>query len=198
MLPNYPNIKERILKNVTDRLQEYISARLGIINKVSKSIIFEGDRGRLERADGTVQEIDFKRIEGSLSINKEDLKSLSPEDLESKLEELADEIAKKQSEKFYETLGDEVEAAGNSIDGKGKPFSIELYFEMFDKVIFDFDPVTGNPILPKIVANPETLKAWQPELDKLELPENKKRFETMIEKQRADWIVRESNRKLVG
>jgi hypothetical protein len=83
------------------------------------------------------------------------------------------------------------------VNGKGQPFTFELFLETLEKISIDFDD-QGNPYLPTVVVSPELgakLKSKLPEWEAN--PDYDKRFKELIERKRKEWNDRESHRKLV-
>jgi hypothetical protein len=95
-------------------------------------------------------------------------------------------------------VGETAESIGNTIDARGTPFSQEHFFAMLDKVWIDFDEY-GRPDLSSftLVLHPDnanvftSICAW--EHDRAFVA----RLEDVMQKKRAEWHDRESNRKLV-
>lgn len=198
MLPDYPTVKRKLATKMQDQLKQEFAQRLGFLNGIDRSIVFEGSRSKIVREDGSVQESDFQEISTALSISTKELESLTPEQMRVKIENAADELAQKQSSLAFETIRKEVEKVGNSFDAKGQPFTAELFLDGLENIEMDFDPVSNKPRLPTLVANPVNIPRMQQELKRLDDdPECRRRFKEIIDRKRSDWVARESSRKLV-
>ena len=199
MLPDYPEAKNKLKIRLLKEIQETQARESGFIGKIPRSTVFEGDHSVIVRDDGTIQETNFKEIAATMTFTKEELSAATPEDLRIKMKVAAQDMAQKQTEMAFEVMNTEISKVGNSVDGKGRPFSIDLFFEAYEKIQIDFDPITQLPRLPTFVAHPDIVEKMAEELKKLEGdPGCKKKFEDLIAIKKGEWLVRENNRKLVG
>lgn len=198
MLPDYPIQKERLKKVLINRMKKVQTDYAPHLAQVPRIRIFEGDRWVFERADGTVSESRFQKMESQIKINLRELEDISPEDILKKIDVCAEEIARQQWKLFHEKVDAATKSAGTVVDGQGRPFSVDLLLELLEKIEMDFDP-TGEPDLPTIFAGPKLAEAIKKALPQLKSnPVHKRRFEEIISKKREDWRARQSSRKLVG
>lgn len=199
MLPDYPDAKAKLMQILIEQMRQENKRELGFIGEIPRSIMFEGDRSLIKRSDGTNQEIKLETISSEILFTPEEIKTANPDDLFNKMNGAAKEMAKKQKNMVFDTIERESSAIGNVVDGKGRPFSVDMFLEALEKMEIHFDPVTKQPSIPSPVMHPDMVEKAKEELGKIDTdPVYKKRFEEVIEKKRGDWLVRESNRKLVG
>lgn len=199
MLPDYPEIKEKIANLLSDRLRRSMAEKLGFLGQIPKSIIQEGNRHVLIRDDGTTQETPYQKVSSSISITHDEMHSMETNVLFDKIDSAASELASQQAMMTFKTIDNEVSQAGNSVDANGAPFTAELFLNGLEKIQLDFDWVTQRPMLPSLVAHPSNMEKMKLELSRLdEDPTCRSRFESIIAKKKDEWIARESNRKLVG
>lgn len=115
-----------------------------------------------------------------------------------KIDEVAKEMAEQMTRFAYEELNRTTDETGNVISADGKPFSIEMLFEMLEKMDLDFDEA-GNPSGTMFVAHPNLFPAIAKAISQAEAnPETAKRAQGLMDQKREEWRVRENNRKLVG
>ena len=106
---------------------------------------------------------------------------------------VTEEMAGKLKKSAYEQIEKSADEVGNVVDADGKPFSIDLLWELLEKIDIDFDEA-GNPTLVMVSGT-----KLAPSINKVIAdPENSRRYHALMERKKEEWRVRESNRKLVG
>jgi hypothetical protein len=98
-----------------------------------------------------------------------------------------------QIRQLFEQMENVLRDSGQLIDAKGRPFSIELFFELLEKVQIDFDS-EGKPKLPTLVVGPELFRRMQAQGPLTD--SQKKRLEEIIAKKKQDFDARRRVRKL--
>ncbi len=95
--------------------------------------------------------------------------------------------------RLFEYMGRLSEAAGTSIDAKGRPPSHELFLEVIEKMDIEFDD-EGKPLMPTFVVNPEMAEA----LRKLPppTPEQEMKHQHLMQRKRQEYNDRRRYRKL--
>lgn len=198
MLPDFPNIKAKLVKLLLSKTRMAQSLNLGPLADIKKTKQFEGNKAFLIREDGSIDEIEFKEFGANLPIT--DLKSVesqTPEDIIKMFNNAGKDIAKQQSKLTYEKINKGVKEVGNVIDAGGKPFCLDDFFRAIEKIQIDFDNF-GNPYMPTFVGGQKAIESVYKVLPQLEDPLYKKRYNELMEKKKEEWRDRESNRKLVG
>jgi hypothetical protein len=137
-----------------------------------------------------------KAIASILEIQMEEVPTLINDKLWDKLRGTADELARSIGQTFRATLDEATREVGNLVDGKGQPLSQNLYLEMIEKVLIDFDE-HGRPTT-TIHAHPTLAAALRAKLDEWNQdPVFTKRVQEIWQRKRLEWRDRESDRKLV-
>ena len=198
MLPDYPDLKAKLMHKLVDEMRENATQAMGFFSRIPRIKVFEGDRLRIKREDLSVQEAFLEKKTASMTFTEEELNTANPALIKNKMESVAQEIAEERSKSFIQTIDQEISAVGNVVNAPGQPFSIELFFELFEKMYIEFDHTTGKPYFPTIVADRRTIETSKKELAKLASEPYEKRFKELLEKKKGEWLARESNRKLVG
>jgi len=196
MLPDLPILKNDIQKFYDQYIREKVNSNNGIFNEFPKLLSHEGNRIRLLRADGTVQELRPKEFIADIVIPLADNHQLTIKQRKDKIDEIAKKLYSQKIKEFFETMSNELDKAGQTIDLKGEPLNIDAVFTCFEKIECDFDE-EGD--ITTILAPPNLIL----ELDKLfkqimTSPELMKRHEEIMAKKRMAWRDREASRKLVG
>lgn len=198
MLPDFPSIKSQLQSLLSKRLQYRIRAGDPVVAMIGHSVQHEGDRRIYGTVEGKQKELDYKELESSFSISRDEIKSLTPEDIIERIDKAAKEMSGHMARTIFATINQATEEAGTKIDWGGKPFTYEAYLEVLDKVWIDFDEETKRPDMPILVMSPALyakIKDKIPEWEKNE--EYARRFDEMMKRKYEEWYARECNRKLV-
>lgn len=198
MLPDLPNLKNDIERALLKYFQNQVDARLGVFNEAPKHTAREGNRMRTIRADGSVEDREFKEASAELTWNVEEVPQLTIKERKEKLDNMADEMARQISQNLFGTLNEVLGKAGQVVDRKGKPFDAEGIFEALEKMQLGFDE-SGKMQKLSIVTSPELEIRAKRVLEQLESdPTLRRRYEEIIERKRIEWLDREASRKLAG
>jgi hypothetical protein len=169
-----------------------------IVAMIGESFQHEGDRMIYRTVEGTQKELDYKKVQASFSISRDEIKSLTVEDIIKRVDAAAQELSGHMARTIFAAIDQGTKEAGTQIDHGGKPFSPEVLFEALEKISIDFDEDTKQPHMPSMVVSPELaakIKDKLPEWERNE--EYKKRFDEIMKRKYEEWYARESNRKLV-
>lgn len=111
--------------------------------------------------------------------------------------EMAEEMAKQQSQYVFARISEAVEAVGNSVHAGGD-FQPEHLLEVLRRKEMSFDPVTLEPTGEFFVVHPDTFKKIEPKLREWEKdPAFRAAHDALMEEKRREWREREASRKLV-
>lgn len=198
MLPDLPNLK-RDIQNVLYRyLQVQVNKRIGIFNELSRQIIQEGDRLRVVRADGSIDDSELKRASAEMIIENSEAPRLTFTERIAKLNDVAEEMSRQMSEHLFGTLNEVLDKAGQVTSNKGRPLDPDAFFSVMEKIQLDFDE-SGKHHKLSIVVPPNLKMKMEQVLNQIDTdPELQKRYEEIILKKRIEWLDREASRKLVG
>jgi hypothetical protein len=198
MFPDFLKTKENLQKMLDQEMKKARLLHMGPLANVPESMIFEGDKTVVVREDGSIDEENLESTTVKLEVKFEEVEKMNHEMVLDKINRAAEEMASKMAKLFYERLTESAEEVGNVVSAGGEPFSIDLFFEMLEKIHVDFDE-EGNPIQLMCPVNPKLLPSIAETISQAKAdPANDRRFEAIIERKREEWRVRESNRKLVG
>lgn len=198
MLPDLPELKREIQRVINQYLQRQVRARMGVFNDAQRQLIHEGERMRIVRADGTVDESDLQEAKAEMIIKLEDIPTLTFEARTVRLDEMAEDMAKQISENLFKSLHETLDKAGQVVDRNGKPFDAEAFFEAIAAVDMEFDEFGQHQnfqiVIPPAMA--EKVQAVFRQIDSD--PELKRRHDELIGRKLGEWRAREAARKLVG
>jgi len=194
MLPDFPKVRKFADEILMRWFQRRMFQKTGIMQDIIKEVMHEGNRVELHRYDGTISKVSIGATESEFRLEKEEFEKKGLGAVIEAMDKTAADMAKKQSELFFQQLDEIVEETGQKIDAKGRPLSLDLFLETLEMMPIDFDE-NGEPLMPAILSSP----SFKEKFDRLEeTDEQRERFEELIERKRSDWRERESDRKLVG
>jgi len=198
MLPDFPIVKELMYELLSERLREVHRQQLGFFGTLRSHKHVEGHRTRTERADGSVDDHEYTEVTSSRLITDDEYASITQDDITKRVTDLTEEMAEKVSGFAFERISEILEQTGNTIDHKGKPLTVDIFFEMLDSVWIDFDR-NGRPSMPTIVATPTLRTSFERIFEEIEKSqEHRERHRSIFEQKWIDWRDREASRKLVG
>ena len=198
MFPDFLKTKENLQKMLDYEMQKARLFYMGPLAAVSESMIHEGNKTVVMREDGSIDEENLESIAVKLEVKFDEVEKMNHEMVLDKIGRAAQEMASGMAKLFYEGLTKSADEVGNVISADGKPFSIDLFFEMLEKIHVDFDE-EGNPIQLMCPVNPKLLPSIAKTISQAKAdPANDRRYQAIIERKREEWRARESNRKLVG
>ncbi|GEM_PF-403690 len=197
MLPDLPGLKHDIQRALDRYLSTQVNKRLGFFNEVPKHPVHEGNRLRVVRADGSIDESELEKASAEMSIKLEDIPGLTLEKRLAMLNDQADQIASQISKGLFEGLKRELDKAGQAVDQRGRTLDAEAVFSVLEKIQFEFDETGGHEIA--VVLHPDLAPKMMDVLKQIESdPILRKRYEEIITRKRMEWRDREAARKLVG
>jgi len=197
MLPDFPKLKSKLRAILNQRMKQTAYGG-GIVSRVRRFSVHEGQGFIMQRADRSVGKTEFRERSVEQRLTKDELISLSPKDLIEKVDKMAAEMARQTTKDLFEEMHKVTSETGNVVDGKSRPFSFNLFLEGLRKVDVDFDNLgnlSGMTIVvpPEIGKRiPELLEHWKSD------EEYKRRFDEVMAIKREEWRVREGRRKLVN
>jgi len=197
MLPDFPVQKKKLAENYIKIFQKTLVSE-SITSRSPHLPINEGIKNSILRENGSYKEESLKRHEAKMEINLELLSSLTPQALMEKYKQLARDMACEQMKTMLNGLNCACDESGQTVNGKGGKFSIELWFQMMNKMELQFDE-NGNQKEMICLIHPSMEDGVKSELQRVENePELKRRYEELVSRKRREWCDKEAARKLVG
>lgn len=197
MLPDWPSLKADIVRVY----MRYVRARVrqrSAAGLVPRSRVHEGDRLILCREDGSVEDTEFRRAEGVAQLSLPDIVNLPLREMFTKLDPIADGLARSQSEALFRTIEEGSKKAGTVTDAQGRPLTAELFLETLEKMDLSFDS-KGNFQWPRWIVSPAGEADAKREWFRLQSePALRNRLVELVSRKREEWIAREADRILVG
>jgi hypothetical protein len=198
MLPDYPEIKNRIKNLMHARIRKAQEVNLGVFNQVKELILHEGDRILLIREDGSEDEIWPKSVEFTVTRRWDlrEIDKITPGEIIGVFDSVGEGMATEKGKQIVQVIEEACTKTGNVIN-QNKTL-LERFFESHEKILMDFHD-NGTPIFPTLVAgSQETVDKLQQVLDEIQsTPELLQRWNKLLDKKRAEWNDREASRNLV-
>jgi len=196
MLPDFPKIKGKFRQAINRYLQDVVRQQ-PLLAQFRQERHFEGNKMSSKTEERGLEESSYKEMSVEYSINREDVIMKGPMAFIENIQNVAEDIKKQQAKFMLDKLKELADRTGQVVDGKGQPFTHELFMEMLERIQIDFDD-QGNPSLPTVFVPPEMAAKLKEKIPEWESnPEYERRFEELIERKRKEWNDRESHRKLV-
>jgi hypothetical protein len=198
MLPEFPLLKEAFTRAAIRLLAERVKMHQGIVGTVNRARMFEGRQNIIVRPNGSEDAIAMNEGRAELRIPLDELAEVGLQQLMNRLDEIAKDIARQQSEHFFATLSEGSKKAGTTIDAEGKPLTPDLFLKMIETIWIDFSS-DGTPKMPTMVISPSNQEGVRAMIHQMEnSPDLKRRFDEIMVKKREEWNAREADRILVG
>lgn len=196
MLPDFPKTKEKMHKIWNFYLAQRVYFHLGILNQAVRYTNPEGSRWRLQQEDGSDTEEDYQEVESTFSINNSDIPDLTPDEIATYLDNMAQDIANQISQTFFKAIFSDERL--KSIHSAEHPFDDETFLEALNAMLISFDP-TGKPNMPSLVVSPQIGDSIKQQLVDWETdPGMQRKVDEILVRKREEWRAREASRKLVN
>ncbi len=195
MLPDMPTVRDYGQQWLYHFYLNESAKKTGFMQAMRQpEILQEGNKTKLLRYDGTIDDVPMKRIRTKIEIKTDDLEQHGLKEVLKVLDKAANDMAGKQSKNFIERLNQICDETGQVYDNKGQPLTFDSILDLLDSMPIDFDE-KGQPIMPSFVAGPRVIK----QLLKQETSDEQiKKQNEIIERKYSEWRDRESDRRLVG
>lgn len=198
MLPDFPKLKERLLRLAWIEHRGRVQAD-ELIGAIRATPYFEGGGVASGDVEGHVEHSKAQLMAFPYGIERSAMIERGLDALRESLAEATALQIQAMHEMLLRKAGDAVARVGNQVDAGGQPFSAELYFEMLESVQIDFDEL-GRPDISgmRMVMHPDQAERVRVLMEQWQHDESfQQRYREMMLKKRDEWRDRESNRKLV-
>ena len=197
MLPDFPAYKHRARAQLFRAVERRVPELEPILGEIQHTRVHEGNSGHLTRADESTQSIGYERASANLSVPREQMRSISQEQLVALVTDLASQIANHQAGHLIATIERATEESGNVVSA-ATAGAKAAFLEMERLAQAEFDPITLEPKGMVLLLHPDEVERMRAQVASWESdPE----FQAERAKNRAmqleAWRARESNRQLV-
>ena len=197
MLPDFPRVKTRARRAFQRAVRNQILQHAPLLGQISHHLVHEGNRGRLTRQDGSEDPIGFEEGRAELEIPREQMKSITVEQLMEHVSLIAEQFAGQQMTLLFSRVGQAVESVGNVVSAT-ELGNREAFLEMQRRLEVDFDPDTLQPRNQMIVLHPDQMEGFLAQMREWEAdPTFVAELERIRQAQLEAWRAREDSRRLV-
>ena len=198
MLPDFPKLKERLLRLAWFDHRRRVEAD-GLIGAISAVPYFEGRRFASGDVEGYVEHSTPEVAAIPYEIERSAIIEHGLNALVDSLKKAAELQIQAMHEMLFRKHGEATARVGNQVDADGQPFSADLYLKMLETVQIDFDE-HGRPDIAgvRLVMHPDMAQKVQPLMAQWQHDEEfQRRYRDIMLRKREEWRDRESHRKLV-
>ena len=198
-LPRYPQLKRKLAKMLMDYFESEASKELGPLQDVRRFTQHEGKTLTHNTMDNSQQDKELKYVEfkSEYKVVYADVPKMGAEGVMKLLQEQAKEFGAQQAKHSYKVISQTTEEVGNVVNNGGKPFSIDSFFEVMEKIQIEFDEF-GRPNMPTMVVGPDGVEQAKAVIEEAENnPEAKKRMDELMAKKKEEYDAEQARRKLV-
>lgn len=184
---HYKNIELNILEKYFRHLLQF-NPVLGQINSAKK--IHPG--GFHYSHDNKELNTELKRIESTMELKYEDIKSFNLEAFSYQIYSFAEQRLNKMEAFVLDSISAVTKLTGNIVNNRGKPLTEETILEMLEKIEIRFDE-NGNFNLPSIIVSPESMKL----INQIKPgSEYQKKYQEIIDKKKTEYYAKKCSRRL--
>lgn len=200
MLPDFPTSKRDLSQLLDLRLRRSVRQRSVLATLATSIVQHEGSvmaYDQLTREGKRIVTGAYEKAEAGIMIPIEEIPDLTGDNLNKKIDEIAEDIAKQTSQKGFKKIHETLDEAGTGVDAEGQPLTPELFLKSLEGMEMNFDPETLEPTF-SIVIHPSMKPSMEKLKDQMENnPEYKAKYEALLTKKREAWRDREGHRRLV-
>ena len=194
MNETFPELEEKLNGLVEQALNNVISNSSSLLNNITRSRYFEGNKSLIRQPSGKEEEIEKKHFSEGTEIPVEKILYGSIENIFEHYEQAAVAVVYEQEKFLFESIERIVQNTGNAVDAKGQPLSPETILQLMEMVEINFTE-DGKSMTSSFACPPSLSEKLQQLLEDLE---KTKEYKELIERKRNEWRDREANRTLVG
>ena len=197
MLPDFPDVKDRNRRLFLEAVRKRILAQEPLLAGIGHRRVHEGRTARLTRRDRSVDEMEFQEARAELQIPREQMRSVTIEQLLAHVNIMAEQFAEQQVHLMISKIHEAVENVGNSVSAQ-ELGNMEAYLESQRRIEVEFDPDTLQPKDMVIVLHPDRVDSFVAQMKQWEEdPYFREESEKIRAKQLEAWRAREDSRRLV-
>lgn len=198
MLPDFPKLKSEINEVINLFFRSRIEQHTIAIKQTPKTRIFEGKNTVIRRNSGEEDPTNFMSSEAEINIKFDEIPNMTFNDILSKLDNAAQDLAGKMETNFFKTLSEELDRKNRTFDNKGQPLTGKVILKTLENMFIPFDE-KGNAEMPSIFIGPKLTEKMPKALQELEEdPTLKEEFKELMVQKKEQWHAEQASRKLVG
>ena len=191
MLPDFPKPKQRREKLLMKRAMRESQARHGVLREISRFVQHEGRGWDSGTVHGDRETIRAKEFSGVMSFHRDEWPALSDDKLVAKYRTAFDPMADQQMDMFLGVIERATTQSGNVVKANGE-LTPEHILQMLDRMELSFSDDGAQQ--DSLLMSPAMAEHFQ----QMEFSDDfLRRHAEIVERKRADWRLRQIDRKLV-
>lgn len=187
-LPEYETIFSQFFQ---DTVNTFMSLKSDMLPGIQMSN-HEGPISMRTNVNEEVIDKEPSLVEMSFNIPYESIINTDINCLIMAIEEASDSGLQSLIPQVFDFLSEVCEASGQVVDGKGQPYSFDLFLELLEKIEITFED-DGTPNMPTMVVNPKMREVIEKNPP---TKEQEKKMEELINKKRNDFFAKKRTRRL--
>ncbi len=174
-------------------VNEQMAAKDALFGMIAREEVEELPRNRVALASDELVETAPMTMESAFTLSREATIAGDLSDVSNAIDAAAESGLSSLMPQFFRNLAAVLDAAGQTVDAAGAPFSHDLLLDAIEGVEITFND-DGTPNMPTMFINPGMVK----ELEALPpaTPEQDARFEAIMIRKREDFFARKRSRRL--
>jgi ATP-dependent exoDNAse (exonuclease V) alpha subunit len=135
-LPRYPQLKKKMSKMLADYFEREVRKGLGPFQDVKRFTQHEGKTliHNIMNDDKKSKELKYVEAKTEYRVAYDDVPTMGAEGVLKLLQEQAKDFGAQQTKHSFKVLHDTTEETGNVVNNGGKPFSIDSFFAVMEKI----------------------------------------------------------------
>lgn len=200
MIPDFPTVKHQLNKLMANAITHQIREISPMMQRASKKILFEGNKMAIQREDGEFELSEMEKVEAMIQLEKDELLNLTPEQLDEKMQTMANEMAIQLTSNVLSEIDKAVKKTGNSISSPNG-LTIEWIHEATRRIKISFeDDDINKPVELVLIASPEVcerLKMEEESLTDSQKVRLQKEYKEIIEQKYKEHLADLESRRLI-
>jgi hypothetical protein len=199
MIVDFPKVKTELDEQLTKYSRQVLRESGALIRRMPVHLQHEGEEHQFNTLDGAEKELPYQDQVGEFTFSRDELPTLLIPEIFKRCADAMREMAGQIEREAFRTIGEAVDEVGNTLKGVD-PCNPESFLAALDKIQMDFDGSRQQPVMPTLFADEETIKEFQRRFEALTSEQRHdldRRREEIVDRKYAEYLSRESDRKLV-
>ncbi|GMK41955.1 hypothetical protein PCCS19_50140 [Paenibacillus sp. CCS19] len=186
-----PEYEDAFINYFQDTTRSFMSLKNELLSGIG-TVSHEGPARMRTSTDEVMLDKEPAKIEMKFNIPFDVILRTDVEALMTSIDEASDSGIESLVPQIFQFIGEVCDASGQVVDGRGQPFSFDLFLELLEKIEITFND-DGSPNMPTLFIHPNMRKVLE---DNPPSEEQQKQMEELISRKRDDFFAKKRTRKL--
>lgn len=187
-LPEYENA---FINYFQDTTRSFMSLKNELLSEIG-TVSHEGPARMRTSADEMMLDKEPATVEMKFNLPFDVILKTNVEGFMESIDEASDSGIESLAPQLFQFLGEVCDASGQVVDGRGQPFSFDLFLELMEKIEITFND-DGCPNMPTLVIHPNMRKVLE---DNPPTEQQQKQMDDLISRKRDEFFAKKRTRKL--